>query len=128
MRARTSSTDARRGTPRRLSRHVLAPLVAVGILALAGGSAAVTLSQRDAAVHAIDARATAIRDVAEASLARSGKLPSPHVGDVKLRLVSADRPLPGGRAVASQGGRRTYTFTVGSKGDKRRLRFSLPAA
>src|SRR5690242_18253141 len=128
MRASTPSSDPRRGTPRRLSRHVLAPLVAVGIVALAGGSAAVTLTQRDAAIHTIDARATAIRDVAEASLNHAGKLPGSHVGDVKLRLVSADRPLPGGRAVVSQGTSRTYTFTVGSRGDKRRLRFSLPAA
>jgi diguanylate cyclase (GGDEF)-like protein len=127
MRAPSSSTQPRHGKPRRLSRHVLAPLVAVGILGIAGGSAAVTLGQRDAAIHAIDARAGAIRDVSEVSLERTGKLPSSRVGAVKLRLVAADRPLPGGRAVTSRGARRTYTFTVGSRASKRRLRFSLPA-
>src|SRR5947207_11909335 len=118
MRARNSSTNARRGMSRRLANHVLAPLVAVGILAVAGGSAAVTTSQRDAAIRSIDARAGAIRDLSEAALKRTGRLPAGRVAGVKLRLSAPDLPLPGGRAVASGGGRRTYAFAVGSRGSK----------
>jgi diguanylate cyclase (GGDEF)-like protein len=128
MRARRSSTKTRRGTHRRLTSHVLAPLVALGIVAVAGGSAAVTTIERNAAIRSIDARAGALRDVSEASLRRTGKLPAGRAGGVKLSLWSADKPLPGGRAVANGGGRRTYTFTVASRAGKHRLRFSLPAA
>src|SRR5436853_2820430 len=128
MRDRTSPTQARRGTSRRLASHVLAPVVALGILAVAGATAGVTMSQHDAAIRSMDARAGAIRDVSEASLKRTGKLPAGRVAGMKPHLSAADRPLPGGRAVASAGGRRVYSFTVGSRGAKRRLQFSLPAA
>src|SRR5436190_19304732 len=113
MRARTSHTRSRRGASRRLANHVLAPVVALGILAVAGSTAGVTISERGAAIRSIDARADAIRDLSEASLKRSGKLPAGRVDGVRLRLSAADQPLPGGRAVATRGGRRAYTFTVG---------------
>ena len=128
MRAVKSPSGARRGTPRRLSSHVLLPLVTIGILAVAGGSAAFTISERSAAIRTVDARAATIRDLSEASIKRSGRLASTRAGDVKLRLSSADQPLRGGRSVVSANGQRVYTFTVASRGAKHRLRFSLPAA
>jgi diguanylate cyclase (GGDEF)-like protein len=95
---------------------------------VAGGSAAVTTSARNAAIRTVDARASAIRDLSEAALVRTGTLSSARPGGVRLRLASPDKPLPGGRAVASRGDRRAYTFTVDARGGKRRLLFSLPAA
>jgi diguanylate cyclase (GGDEF)-like protein len=88
----------------------------------------VTISERSAAIRTLDARAATIRDLSEASLKRRGRLASARVGDVKLRLSSPDRPLPGGRSVVNRGGRRLYTFTVAARGGKRRLHVSLPAA
>ncbi|HEY0630924.1 MAG TPA: EAL domain-containing protein [Thermoleophilaceae bacterium] len=102
--------------------------MSVGILAVAAASAGVTVSERNAAIRSVDARAVAIRDISEASLKRSGRLTSARVGNTKLRLTSPDRPLPGGRSVASRDGRRAYTFTVAARGGKRRLHMSLPAA
>jgi diguanylate cyclase (GGDEF)-like protein len=128
MRPARPSTRQRLGSSRRLSTHVLGPLVTLGILAIVAASAAVTLSERNAAIRALDARAGAIRDLSEGSLVRTGRLLGSHVRGVKLRLSSPDQPLPGGRAVTSKGGRRAYTFTVAARDAKRRLHFSLPAA
>jgi diguanylate cyclase (GGDEF)-like protein len=128
MRSARSATGQRRGASRRLSSHVLRPLVTIGIMAVAGGSAAVTVSKRNAAIRSIDTRAAAMRDLSEASLERTGRLASSRVGDVRLRLFSPDQPLPGGRSVAMRNGRRVYTFTVAARGAKRRLRFSLSSA
>jgi diguanylate cyclase (GGDEF)-like protein len=128
MRPAKHSTRPRRGTSRRLSGHVLGPLVALGILAIVAASAAVAISQRDAAIRALDARAGAIRDLSEVSLEHSGKLSATRVDGMRLRLSSPDQPLPGGRAVRSKGGRREYTFTVAGRHGKRRLHFSLPSA
>src|SRR3954470_3035943 len=128
MRPARSSTRPRRGSSRRLSSHVLAPLVGLGLLATAAGSAAVPVSERNAAISALDARAGAIRDLSEASLERSGGLVGSRVAGVKLRLSAPEQPLPGGRAVASRDGRRAYTLPVGARGGKQRLHFSLPSA
>src|SRR6476469_8353991 len=128
MRLAKRTTGSRRGPSRRLSSHVLSPLVTLGIVAVAGGSAAVTLSERNAAIHSVDARAAAIRDISEASLKRTGRLATARAGDVRLRLSSEDRPLPGGRSVVGAGGSRVYTFTVAARGARHRLRFSLPSA
>jgi diguanylate cyclase (GGDEF)-like protein len=102
--------------------------VALGVLIIIAASAATTLGARNAAIAKLDARATAIRDVTEASLERTGRLPSPRVAGMRLGLSSPDRPLPGGLAVAAKGDRRAYTFTVSARGGKQRLHFRLPAA
>src|SRR5213080_1995657 len=101
MRPTKATSGPRRGANRRLSSHVLRPLVAAGLVVFAGSSAAVTLTERSAAIRALDTRAATIRDLSEASLKRSGRLATGHAGDVKLRLSSPDRPLPGGRSVVS---------------------------
>src|SRR3954471_22803843 len=101
MRSTESSSRSRRGTPRRLSSHVLTPLAAAGLVAVIGASAAVTVSQREAAIHSLDARAAAVRDLGRSALKQSGSIePLKELGGgVKLRLLRADRPLPGGRSV-----------------------------
>jgi diguanylate cyclase (GGDEF)-like protein len=125
------TTGSRRGAPRRLSSHVLRPLAALGVLAVASASAAVTVSARDAAERTLDARAATIRDVSQASLRRIGELGPIAAGarsqDVTLRLFSSERPLPGGRSVRTRGSDRIYTFTLAGRRDGRRLRVTVPA-
>ncbi len=104
----------------------------LGLVAVCGTSAGVTLAERTAAIHAVDARAAALRDVSEASLKRTGGLGSALAGAraarVKLRLSSTDRPLPGGSATSTHGALRIYTFTVKTRKGDRRLRVTVPAA
>jgi diguanylate cyclase (GGDEF)-like protein len=133
MRSTSSARGSLGGTSRRLSSHVLAPLLVIGLLAVIAAAAAVTLSQRNAAIRTVDARAAAIRDVSEAALRRTGQLGPAAAGaraeGVKLRVRAADKPLPGGRAVTTRGGDRVYTFTVrAGHGASRRLRVTVPAA
>jgi diguanylate cyclase (GGDEF)-like protein len=120
-----------RGTSRRLSSHVLAPLVLIGVLAVLAAAAAVTLAARNAAIHVVDARAATFRDLSEASLRRTGSLRVVAAGaraeGVKLRAWASDRPLPGGHAVKSEGGTRIYTFSIRSGHGNRRLRVTAPA-
>ena len=70
-----------------------------GILAVAGASAAVTVGERDAAIHTLDAKAATFRDLGQAALKRSGQLGPVATGaraqGVKLSVSSPDRPLPG---------------------------------
>jgi diguanylate cyclase (GGDEF)-like protein len=132
MRATDSPTESKRGTPRRLSSHVLAPIVLLGLLAVLATAAATAVSARDAATHAIDARAATFRDLSEASLRRSGALGAVTAGaraeHVKLRVWVADKPLPGGRSVKTRGAKRVYTYAVRTKRGNRRLRVTVPAA
>src|SRR4051794_23176892 len=129
MHAAESSEVSRRATPRRLSRHVLVPLAVVGVAAVAGASAAVTAGQRDAAIHALDARAEVVRDVSKSALKHTGKIESVKgVPGVKLRLLPADTPLPGGRSAEMHGDSRVYTFGLGARHGDKRLRVTLPAA
>jgi diguanylate cyclase (GGDEF)-like protein len=131
MRAAEASKQSLRGTPRRLTSHVLKPLCGLGVLAVLAGSAAVTAGERVAAERTVDARADAIRDLAEASLERTGRLGAVAAGarseGVKLRLSSPDRPLVGGRSVRTSGDVRVYAFTVAARHGDRRLRVTMPA-
>ncbi|MEA2411976.1 MAG: diguanylate cyclase [Thermoleophilaceae bacterium] len=132
MRSTDSPTESPRGSARRLSRHVLTPLVALGLLAVLAAAAAATVTARSAAIHTLDARAATIRDVGEASLRRTGNLGPAAIGarreSVKLHVSVGTQPLPGGRAVKTRGGNRVYTFTVRTKHGNRRLRVTVPAA
>src|SRR4051812_20549384 len=131
MRSTGSPTESRRGTPRRLSSHVLTPLFLLGLLAVLGAAAATGVSARNAAIRTVDARANTFRDLGEASLRRSGNLDAVAAGaraeKVKLRVWTADKPLPGGRSVKTQGSTRVYTYVVRTKRDNRRLRVTVPA-
>jgi diguanylate cyclase (GGDEF)-like protein len=121
----------RRGKSRGLSRHVLMPLVVVGMLAAGAASAAVTVAVHDAAVHTVDVRAASFRDLGRATLRRTGKLaslaPAARAQGVVLRLAGRDRPLPGGRSVETRGDVRVYTFAVAVRQRDLRLRVSVPA-
>src|SRR4051812_10412305 len=132
MRSTDSPTESMRGTSRRLSSHVLTPLVLLGVLAVLAAAAATAVSARNAAIHTIDARAATFRDLSEASLRRSGELGAASAGAraeaVKLRTWAADKPLPGGRSVKARGSARVYTYTVRTKHGNRRLRVTVPAA
>ena len=88
MRPAKSTPGPRRGSTRRLSSHVLTPLVTVGLLAAVGGSAAVTVTERGAAIRALDARAATVRDLSAAPLKRTGRLASSRAG-----MPAASRPL-----------------------------------
>src|SRR3954452_15639172 len=124
------SSGSRRGRSRRLSSHVLRPLAAAGLVAVLGASAAITVGQRDAAIHSLDAPAATIRDRSGAALKRSGNIDAVKgsAAGVKLRLLPADRPLPGGRSVKTKGDERIYTFTVCARHSGKRLRVTVPAA
>src|SRR4051812_49622236 len=102
MRSTGSATEFRRGTPRRLSSHVLAPLFLLGLLAVLGAAAATGIAARNAAIRTVDGRANTFRDLSEASLRRSGNLDAVTAGarteKVKLRVWTADEPLPGGHS------------------------------
>src|SRR4051794_28955312 len=133
MRSTDSSTESTRGTPRRLSTHVLAPLLLLGVLAVLAAAAATALSARNAATRTVDARAATFHNLSEASLRRSGSLGSTTAAaaraeKVKLRTWTADKPLPGGRSVKTIGSTRVYTYTVRTKHGNRRLRVTVPAA
>jgi diguanylate cyclase (GGDEF)-like protein len=132
MRPARSSSGSGRGASRRLSSHVLRPLAGAGLLVVIGASAAITVSERDAAIATLDARATAIRDLSQSALKRTGALAPVRAGAAaqgsKLRLLPADRPLPGGRSVRTSGGTRIYTFTLGERNRGRRLRVTVPAS
>src|SRR3954468_13416564 len=132
MRSTGSPTESKRGTSRRLSSHVLAPLVLLGVLAVLAAAVATAVSARNAAIRAVDARAATFRDLSEASLRRSGDLGPATAGaraeNVKLRTWAADKPLPGGRSVKTRGNARIYTYTVRTKHGNRRLRVTMPAA
>src|SRR4051812_7928002 len=132
MRSTDSPTESMRGTSRRLSSHVLTPLVLLGVLAVLAAAAATAVSARNAAIHTIAARAATFRDLSEASLRRSGSLGPTTAGarkeNVKLRVWQADKPLPGGRSVTTQGSKRVYTYTVRTNHGNRRLRVTVPAA
>jgi diguanylate cyclase (GGDEF)-like protein len=132
MRPAKSPKEAQRRNPRRLSTHVLRPVVLVGLVAVGGATAAVTVAERDAAIHTVDARAATIRDLSEASLKRGGGLGSVSAGarpsGAKLRLSTPNRPLPGGRATRTRGNLRIYSFTVDTRTGDRRLRVTMPAA
>jgi diguanylate cyclase (GGDEF)-like protein len=132
MRPAEPTSVRRRGSSRRLSSHVLGPLIAVGILALAGSSASVTVAQRGAAIATVDARAATLRDLSETWLKRTGRLgpvaASARAGGARLRLSSPVRPLPGGRSVRTRGERRIYTFNVATRAGKRRLSVNLDAS
>src|SRR4051812_36623775 len=132
MRSTDSPTESMRGTSRRLSSHVLTPLVLLGVLAVLAAAAATAVSARNAAIRTIDARAATFRDLSEASLRRSGELGPATAGaraeNVKLRTWAADKPLPGGRSVKTRGSARVYTYTVRTKHGNRRLRVTVPAA
>lgn len=132
MRRARPPKDARRGTPHRLSGHVLRPFALLGLLAIGGTSAAVTATDRAAATRTVDARAATIRNLSEASLRRTGRLGIATAGaradGVTLHVSSPDRPLPGGRATRTRGDLRIYTFTVRTRDGKRRLRVTVPAA
>ncbi|MEA2448307.1 MAG: hypothetical protein QOG63_239, partial [Thermoleophilaceae bacterium] len=126
----TAGTTARAGR-RRLSTRVLAPLAACGVLLAGGTTAVATLTARDAAVSTLDARAAVLHDAAARSLRHTG-----HVGPAAaiaradgagLRVAPAQRPLPGGRAVESNGGLRVYLYTVARPGGNARLTIALPA-
>jgi diguanylate cyclase (GGDEF)-like protein len=131
MRSTDSPTESPRRAPRRLSSHVLAPLFLLGLLAMLGAAAATGISARNAATRTVDARANTFRDLSEASLRRSGNLDAVKAGasaeNVKLRAWTADKPLPGGRAVKTQGSGRVYTYVVRTKRGNRRLRVTVPA-
>src|SRR4051794_7838816 len=128
MHAAESSEVSRRATPRRLSTHVLAPLAVVGVVAVAAASAAVTIGQRDAAIHALDVRAEVVRDASKAALKRTGKIEAAKaLPGIKLRLLPADTPLPGGRSAEMRGNSRVYTFGLGARYEGRRLRVTVPA-
>ena len=131
MQAKTNTSGRRRGHSRRLTSHVLRPIAVLGVLAVAGSSAAITVTARDAALHKLDARAQAIRDLGEASLKRTGSLETVAAGvrkqGVKLRLSKPDRPLPGGRSQRTRGSTRVYQFTVSTKNGNRRLHVRVPA-
>src|SRR5437764_10980658 len=90
------------GSSRRLSSHVLGPLVVFGLLAVIAAAAAVTLTQRSAAIRTVDARAAAMRDVSAVALRHTGRLgpatAGARAGGVKLRVRPADNPLPGGHS------------------------------
>src|SRR3954465_3730044 len=120
MRSTDSPTESMRGTSRRLSSHVLTPLVLLGVLAVLAAAAATAVSARNAAIHTIDARAATFRDVSEASLRRSGNLGAATAGAraqrVKLRAWVAEKPLPGGHSVKTNAESRVYTYTVRTKG------------
>jgi diguanylate cyclase (GGDEF)-like protein len=132
MRSAESSNGSRRGSPRRLSSHVLRPLAGFGLAAVIAASGAVTLTERNAAIHAIDARAAAIKALSQSSLKRTGSLAPITAGaaaeNARLRLLSVDRPLPGGRSVKTRGDARIYTFTLSTRQGSRRLRVTMPAA
>jgi diguanylate cyclase (GGDEF)-like protein len=132
MQAAEPSTGIRRGAPRRLSSHVLMPLVVLGAIAVSAASAAVTVGAHDAAVHAIDARAATFKNLSEASLRRTRGLGPLVAGaraeGVRLRLSASDRPLPGGRSVHTRGSTRTYTFTLAAPRGERRLHVEMPAS
>src|SRR4051794_37686093 len=131
MQAQDPSDGPRRGTPRRLARHVLRPLAGAGLVVVLAASAAVTASQREAAIQSVDARAATIRDLSNSALKRTGGLDALKGGavaqGVKLRQFTSDRPLPGGRSIKASGDKRVYTFTLGTKSSGRRLRVTMPA-
>src|SRR3954452_24282507 len=132
MRSKDSPTESPRRMPRRLSSHVLAPLFLIGLLAVLGATAATGVAARNAAIRTVSARAATFRDLSEASLRRTGKLDAVTAGaraqKVKLRVWTADKPLPGGRSVKARGSTRIYTYTVRAKHGNRRLRVTVPAA
>src|SRR3954452_2922178 len=132
MRSKDSPTESPRRMPRRLSSHVLAPLFLIGLLAVLGATAATGVAARNAAIRTVSARAATFRDLSEASLRRTGKLdavtPGARAQKVKLRVWTADKPLPGGRSVKEQDSSRVYTYTVRAKHGNRRLRVTVPAA
>lgn len=127
MHALTTGTD-QPGAGRRLSRRVLAPLLACGI-ALAGATTmAATLSAKDAARAAIDSDAAMLHAAAVSSLRQSG-----HVGAVAaiaqarggtLRTAPADQPIPGGQSARSEVSRRVYAYNDGAS----RITIALPSA
>ena len=131
MRSTDSPTESARRNPRRLSSHVLAPLVLLGVLAVLAAAAVTAIEARDAAIRTVDARAATFRDLSEASLRRSGHLGTVTAGaraeKVKLRAWTADKPLPGGHSVKTQSSSRVYTYTVRTKHGNRRLRVTVPA-
>src|SRR4051812_20590169 len=132
MRSTDSTTESTRGTPRRLSSHVLAPLLLLGILTVLGAAAATGVSARNAAIRTLDARAATSRTLSEASLRQSNRLgttttATARAQHVRLRAWTADNPLPGGRSVKTQGSARVYTYTVRTKHGNRRLRVTVPA-
>ena len=131
MQANDPSDRPRRGKPRRLSTHVLRPLAGAGVVAVLAASAAVTASQREAAVQSLDSRATTIRDLSRSALRKTGGLGALKGGavaqDVKLRLLPPDRPLPGGRSIKNRGDKRVYTFNLGARPGSKRLRVTMPA-
>jgi diguanylate cyclase (GGDEF)-like protein len=125
--APTTGRDTPRGASRRLSRRVLVPLVACGLALVCGTTTAATLVAREAAVRGVDARAEALHTLTASSLARTG-----HVGPAtaaarasggSLRTSPADQPLPGGRSVHSDSGRRIYDYNVRDE----RVTIALPA-
>src|SRR3954464_5959827 len=97
MQSKDASGGSRRGRPRRLSTHVLRPLAAAVLVAVIAVSGGVTIAQREAEIHSIDARAGAIRDLSGSALKRSGGLAVVQSGasarHVKVRIVSSDKPL-----------------------------------
>ncbi|MEA2428706.1 MAG: hypothetical protein QOF37_2334, partial [Thermoleophilaceae bacterium] len=116
-----------RGARRRLSSRVLTPLVVCGLTLVAGTTAASTISARESAREALDARAGGLHSLAVASLQRTGR-PGPAVAATRaaggtLRTVPADQPLPGGHSVTTKGGKVVYDYTV----RQLRLTIALPA-
>jgi diguanylate cyclase (GGDEF)-like protein len=101
-------------------------------VAVIAASAAVTVTQREGAIHSLDARAATIRDLSGSALKRTRGLEPVKRGalaqGVKLRLLRADRPLPGGRSVKTRGDARVYTFTLGAREGGRRLRVTMLAS
>src|SRR5689334_20401082 len=85
---------------RRLSRRVLAPLLACALALVCGLTVAATLNARSAARHGIDVQAEALHQVAAAALNRTGHIgPAASVARASGGSVAtrpADEPLPGG--------------------------------
>src|SRR4051794_2400988 len=111
----------------RLSRRVLAPLLACALALVCALTVAAALNARSAARQRIDAQAEALHRAAVAALDGSGHT-SPVASVARaaggsLTTRPADEPLPGGRSVHAVGGRLVYEYTIRNI----RLTISLPS-
>src|SRR5437763_16883446 len=83
---------------RRLSTHVLLPLLVCGLLLVGALTATATMLARAGARHELDARAATLQSLAQANLARSGRLGSAvaaaRADGATVTLVPAHKPPP----------------------------------